>query len=51
MRCENALSSADPDGANAQIDLIGVHWPKISGEPSAEPNGGLVCWRVDLPHG
>jgi len=36
----NALSSADPDDASAQIDLIGVPWLMISEEPSAAPNGG-----------
>jgi hypothetical protein len=35
-------SHADPDGANAQIDLIGVPWPKVSEEPSAVQNGGSL---------
>jgi hypothetical protein len=38
IRQSNALLSADPDDASAQIDLLGVPWLMISEEPSAAPN-------------
>jgi hypothetical protein len=39
----NALLSADPDDASAQIDLLGVPSLMISEEPSAAPKADIAC--------
>jgi len=48
MRPEDALSSADPGGVSAQIDLIGVPLLNIGFEPSAAPNERGGDGRVHL---
>jgi hypothetical protein len=41
MNAPGIHSSADPDGASAQIDVIGVPWLMVGEEPSAAPNAGM----------